>query len=524
MKRKWRFAGFSVALIILLLYMCSTQKKKEKAEEHYQAGLAYQKAEKVDSSLLEFQQAIKLDPQHVKAHLNYTRLMRWEKNQEEEVITEYQNKIKRHPRNVIYHYVLGKLYDSPQEIKEQADKIIEIDPNSFRGYELLASAFQRDEDYDSAIVTYKKALAIDTTESNLYWGLAYSYSRIDSFDLSNTIFKKVIQLDSTQYSIYDWIWRNTIQKEGNTPAVKEKISREIEALLEKKGDNLPLLSSAVRAYRSIGEQNKVKELEEKILQIDTTGNWSQNVLLNRLYQIRDPQERLNACEKFLAENPASRLKQYVFSIGANIIRDQLKLGDEKSIDWGERWIQECPEDATAYNDLVWTIYQHHEDKLDKALEYMKKAVAVARPYQKNYIMDTLGWIYFKKGMYPEALTTMEETLKLYKDEPSPEVIFHYGAVLAKNGKLEEGLENIVLALSQEEIEEARKSFNELYKEKFGSEQGANDYLIKTIMGKASVEPYAVPTFELTNLNGEKVNFSDYYNKSKVILVAFWMPT
>jgi len=148
----------------------------------------------------------------------------------------------------------------------------------------------------------------------------------------------------------------------------------------------------------------------------------------------------------------------------------------------------------------------------------------AKPYQKDYITDTLGWIYFKKRMYPEALITMEEAMKLYKDEPSAEVIFHYGAVLAKNGKLDEGLENIALASSQEEIEEARKYFNELYKEKFGSEQGVDDYLTKTILGKASVEPYTVPAFQLTNLKGEKVNFSDYFNKSKVILVAFWMPT
>lgn len=115
-------------------------------------------------------------------------------------------------------------------------------------------------------------------------------------------------------------------------------------------------------------------------------------------------------------------------------------------------------------------------------------------------------------------------MKLYKDDPTAEVTFHYAAALGKNGKIDEALENLALALSQEEIEEAQQYFNEFYKEKFGSEEGIDDYLTKTILGKASIEPYSVPEFKLTNLNGEEVNFSDYLNKSKVILVAFWMPT
>ncbi len=524
MTEKTRSVGFSVALIIILLLACGGQKKKENAEEHYQAGIALMKVEKVDSALVEFQQAIKLDPNHTKAHLDYTRLMRWEKNLEDDVIAEYQEKVRKHPKNEIYHYILGTLFDSPEEIKTEAEKVIELNPDNYRGYTLLASAYRRDDDFDSAIKEYEKALVIDSTEASIYSGLAYAYSRIDSFDLSNALYKKVLKLDSTMEYVYNSIWRNIIQKKGKTPEVKEKISEEIVDLLQQKGETISLLNSAMWTYRDLGEMEKVKEIEEKILEIDTTGNWSQNILVNRLYQIRAPQERFKACEKFLEENPESKSKKFVFSIAARLIRDELKLGDEKAIEWGERWIQECPDDARAYNDLVWFIYQYHEDKLDKALEYMKKAVEIARPYQKDYIMDTYGWVYFQKGMYEEALSTMEETMKLYKDNPSAEVIFHYGAALGKNDKIDEALENIALALSQEEVEEARRYFNEFYKEKFGSEEGVDDYLTKTILGKASVEPYSVPPFKLTNLNGEEVSFSDYLNKSKVILVAFWKPT
>jgi hypothetical protein len=65
MTGKKNLIGFSVALVIVLLFTCSSQKNKEKTEEHYRAKLALMEAEKVDSALVEFKQTIKFDPEHV---------------------------------------------------------------------------------------------------------------------------------------------------------------------------------------------------------------------------------------------------------------------------------------------------------------------------------------------------------------------------------------------------------------------------------------------------------------------------
>jgi hypothetical protein len=82
--------------------------------------------------------------------------MRWNKKQQDEVIAEYQEKVEKHPSNVVYRSILGTLYDSPEKIKETVEIVIEINSNFYPGYELLASAFQRDEDYTSAIESLRK--------------------------------------------------------------------------------------------------------------------------------------------------------------------------------------------------------------------------------------------------------------------------------------------------------------------------------------------------------------------------------
>ncbi|MDZ7318546.1 MAG: hypothetical protein ONB11_05290 [candidate division KSB1 bacterium] len=514
--------GLSIAFLTIILLTCGNQKKREQAEGHYQTALALLKVNQTDSALKELQQTIKLDPTHIKAHQRYAYILRWEKNQAEEVLAEYQEKARKNPRNEIYQYMLGYLSDDTEEIKARAEKCLQLNPHFYHAYALMGEGLIREQDYEAAIAQFKKVLAVDSLERSSLQSLAFAYSRIDSFDLSNQIYRTLIRLDTTIYFHYYSIWRNMLDKEGLTPATKEKIDREIDALLSKNPSNLTLLQAGIYTYQMLGERNKAAELEEKVIRLDTTGDYSQSIIFNRMYEFKDPQERLKYAEKFLADYPKSQMRSYIYSYIFRMMSYELKSDTTAMIEWGERRIKDFPDDADAYNDLVWQIYQFRPDKLDVALEYMKKAVAVAKPHQKNYVTDTLGWIYFKKGLYPEALSILEQANGLY-DDPDADVIFHLGAAQGKNGKIDEALQTLSLALSLQEIPEAHHYFNEFYQAKFGHLEGVEEYLKKTILGKAVVDPpFTAPEFKLTSMDGREVGLSDY--KNKVILVAFWKPT
>lgn len=523
MTGKNRIIRFSVVITIILLFACGNQKNKEQAEQHYQSALALFEANKADSAFTELQHAIKLDPNHIKAHQRYANIMRYEKNQAEEVFAEYQDKAAKQPRNEVYQYMLGYLSDDPEEIKARAEQCLKLNPKSYWGYMLLGSAYMRHQDFASAIEEFKKAMALDSAEFTAKHQLAFSYARIDSFDVSNQIYRELLQSDSTRYYTYYYnIWSNIIDKEGSTPEVKQKITQEIEDVIAKRPGNLGLLQLVTYIYQMLGDKEKITEIEEQIIKQDTTGNYAQSIIFRRVFGIRDPNERLKYCEKFLQDYPQSHLKNFMYSTIFQLFSTELKLDTTKIIEWGERRIKDCPDEADAYNDLVWQIYQFRPDKLDVALEYMKKAVEVAKPYQKNYVMDTKGWIYFKKGMYPEALAALAEANKLY-DDPNGEVLFHLGAAQGKNGNIDEALEMLALSLSLQESAEARSYFNEFYQAKFGQLDGMEEYLKKTILGKAMIDPpFAAPDFKLTSMDGRQIGLSDF--KNKVILIAFWKPT
>ncbi|WP_303721251.1 tetratricopeptide repeat protein [Malonomonas rubra] len=72
-----------------------------------------------------------------------------------------------------------------------------------------------------------------------------------------------------------------------------------------------------------------------------------------------------------------------------------------------------PEHADALNFIAY----HHAEKgteLDSALNQVQKALSTKRT---GYIIDTLGWIYFKMGRYAESRSQLEEATSLLPEDP-----------------------------------------------------------------------------------------------------------
>lgn len=70
--------------------------------------------------------------------------------------------------------------------------------------------------------------------------------------------------------------------------------------------------------------------------------------------------------------------------------------------------------SDAYNYLGYMFAESGEN-LDEAVTLIRKALEID-PDNGAY-MDSLGWAYFKKGMYKEALVDLEKANKCYPDDP-----------------------------------------------------------------------------------------------------------
>ena len=115
--------------------------------------------------------------------------------------------------------------------------------------------------------------------------------------------------------------------------------------------------------------------------------------------------------------------------------------------------QENPE---ALNYLGY-IYAEENKNLDEAEALIKKALGLS-PENGAYV-DSLGWVYFKKGMFDEARKELEKAKEIIGEDPV--VYDHLGDVYFKTGSLDKAKEAWTKSLGLKEDEKVKEKLSSL---------------------------------------------------------------
>ncbi len=83
--------------------------------------------------------------------------------------------------------------------------------------------------------------------------------------------------------------------------------------------------------------------------------------------------------------------------------------------------------------------------LDTALIYAKKAVEKTNEHPG--IMDTLGWVLYKRGDYAEAIVKFAKAAELLPENPT--IRYHHALGLIKTGDKEKARQELEAALGAE---------------------------------------------------------------------------
>lgn len=89
----------------------------------------------------------------------------------------------------------------------------------------------------------------------------------------------------------------------------------------------------------------------------------------------------------------------------------------------QKLIQLKPDHAHAYNALGYSLAERGE-RLPEALKLIKRAVELSPG--DAFIMDSLGWIYYRMGNIQDGLSYLNQA---YATRPDPEIAAHLGEVL-----------------------------------------------------------------------------------------------
>jgi tetratricopeptide (TPR) repeat protein len=134
----------------------------------------------------------------------------------------------------------------------------------------------------------------------------------------------------------------------------------------------------------------------------------------------------------------------------------LAAGDEDAAEARLRETsQRNPDVIGARNDLAWILSEKGEE-LDLALALVRDA------YQRKpspEILDTLGWVHFKRGEFGQAVTVLE--MAVAKRPESPSTRYRLAVALHAAGEDERAREELRTALAAGDFPEAEEARREL---------------------------------------------------------------
>lgn len=106
--------------------------------------------------------------------------------------------------------------------------------------------------------------------------------------------------------------------------------------------------------------------------------------------------------------------------------------------------RDLPTDAGINNDLGYT-YADLGLKLDKAERMIRLALA-EQPRNAAYL-DSLGWVFYKRGDFPRAVSFIQRAVRMQEDDPDPILYDHFADALYRAGRPDEARINWQRALS-----------------------------------------------------------------------------
>jgi len=393
--------------------------------------------------------AIELDPTKEDAYLqlviSLTHLYEYE-----ESVSTLKSLIKVNGESALAYYYLGKTYGQMKLYRDAVgyfSKTLELRPDFDQAAIDMAAAYEAMGNYAKAIETYKNLINDEDSKAAVLQrliqlliqqrrfteALEYLQVAVNSGYGGQEVMRKIglIHLEMEQYDQAAKVFIAMLEKDPAAHQVRLYLGM----AYEEKGDldaasaefnKIPRESSAyIDAVGHIAfilkEQGHAAQAVEA-LKAAITDNPNQLELylnLSALYEALDKQEDGLA----LLLSSEARFKgdtRYQFRIG--VLYDKLGKRPE-SIERMKTVLSINPMDAQALNFIGYT-YAEMGINLEEALGYVKKAVEL-RP-NDGFILDSLGWVYFKLKKYDDAVRVLEEAVALVSDDST--IAEHLGDV------------------------------------------------------------------------------------------------
>jgi len=336
-------------------------------------------------------------------------------------IEAYQEVLRIAPAAVPAQAKLASLHLARRNFKDAlslAQQVVKAQPRSSSAHLLYAQALFRTGDLANAereLLALAKATP-SSADVHTWLGMLYDAKR--DVRSARRSFERALELKPDS----DVALAGLVDADMTEKRPAAALAR-IEAQLAKTPDDTKLVMMSAMAYSAARDIPKAEAAFRRLLEIDANAIEA----YGGLGAIYLSQNRLDEARKSFEELARRQEKPVAAEtmLGTILVR-QNRPGEARK--HFERALQLDPRAAVAANNLAWD-YANTGGNLDVALQLAQTAKAEIP--DNASVSDTLGFIYYKKGLSAIAVTTLREAIK--QNPSNPNIHYHLGLAYLQNG-------------------------------------------------------------------------------------------
>jgi tetratricopeptide (TPR) repeat protein len=291
------------------------------------------------------------------------------------------------------------------QAQEAYESVIQVAPNNPAGYFRLGNLQRIRGQYDSALKSFEKALSLDQIRMDAFANVIMIHAARKEFDAAIAKCDLKLKSIAQQPTLASFVY---YLKGGVYLASQKKTLAEesFKKAIEQSPENLEAYYALAGLYLSEKQQDRAISQYNELLAVNPKQPGA-HMLLATIY---DMQERFDLSER------------------------HYRAALEAKADF-----------VAAANNLAYILADQGKD-LDEALNFARLA-REKLPDNPN-VMDTLGWVYYKKGHYENAIAQFSDSLQQIPDNAT--VTYHLGMAYYKNGDLAKARAELEKALQLDE--------------------------------------------------------------------------
>lgn len=448
------------------------------------------RARSEDDTRAIYEKIIELDPEHKEAYLMLGNMYMNEADYD--AAFKLFEQMKAHfPNYYVVHFYLGKILHSMGNLpaaRAAFEKCIELEPGLIEPrFDLIdiyltdmAGAAEKPEQ-KKIVTAYEKILELDRDNTRAMLELPLFYTKTGEKEKADAMFAELGKQVDSNHTILMTLTNDFIRKEREKDAAiivtgllkGNPHHGKLHYLAGMTYESIKDYQTAMTHYRQVPEdslQHKkalvlIAFLYKDMGQLDTAVQWMETqhekypqdidfiTYLGFFYEQKERfEDALNVLDKGLSFSPDSTA--LLFRLG--VVQD--KAGQkEECIATMKRVIELDPKNASALNYLGYT-YADLGIELDTAQSLIQRALAV-KP-DDGFIIDSLGWVFYKKGAFDKAVSKLEQAARL--TEFDPVITEHLADAYARLKLYDKAIETYQKAISglTEDVENKTRQINE----------------------------------------------------------------